>query len=339
MRRATKKEMERIRSVFAKESNSKYAVSISMIGLFILGVLSLSFGQEKKNEEIGYDIAVSAISIAVTVQDKKGRNINDLTEEDFLIYENNRKRDITYFSHDYEAPLSLTVLLDVSGSMALQDRLKESKEALRYLIKHLLDDQDELSLLIFADGEVEVATSFSKDKSEFLSVLESTEAYGQTALNDAVAVSPDYANKGGNEKRALLLITDGIENDSEYSPEQAIEVARRVDIPIFTIGYKIPLSEQYLKKYKRSPTTTATNIVVSLEKFSKATGGKAFFLDYTVAFIMALREMIDELSHQYIIGYTSYTDPESDYRKIRVVTSNKKHRVRTREGYYSGKKK
>jgi len=325
--------------VFDKKSLLRFPVSTFLIGWWILGLFSPSYGQEKKDETIGYDIAVSAISIAVTVQDKKGRNINDLTEEDFRIYENNRQRDITYFSHDYEAPLSLTVLLDVSGSMALQDRLKESKEALRYLIKHLLDDQDEISLLIFADGEVEVAMNFSKDKKGFLCVLESTEAYGQTALNDAVAVSPDFANKGEYEKRALLLITDGIENDSEYSPEQAIEVARRVDIPIYTIGYKIPLSEQFLKKYKRSPTTSTVSIVESLEKFSAATGGKAFFLDYTVAFIMALREMIAELSHQYIIGYTSYTDPKSDYRKIKVVTSNTKHRVRTREGYYSGEKK
>jgi VWFA-related protein len=331
--------MDRFAFAFIKKSFLRFTFPTFLIGLFVLGIFSPSYAQEKKEKEIGYDIAVSAISIAVTVQDKKGRNINDLTEDDFRIYENNRRRDITYFSHDYEAPLSLTVLLDVSGSMALQDRLKESKEALEYLIKHLLDDQDEISLLIFADGEVEVATNFSKDKSDFLSVLESTEAYGQTALNDAVAVSPDFANKGENEKRALLLITDGIENDSEYSPEQAIDVARRVDIPIYTVGYKIPLSEKYLKKYKRSPATTSVSIVESLEKFSKATGGKAYFLDYTVAFIMALRAMIDELSHQYIIGYTSYTDPKSDYRKIRVVTSNKKHRVRTREGYYTGEKK
>lgn len=331
--------MARITFAFDKKSVLRSAVPTFLLWSLILGVFSPSYGQEKKSEEISYDIAVSAISIAVTVQDKKGRNINDLTEGDFRIYENNQRRDITYFSHDFEAPLSLTVLLDVSGSMALQDRLKESKQALEYLIKHLLDDQDEISLLIFADGEVEVAMNFSKDKSDFLSVLERTEAYGQTALNDAVAVSPDFADKGENEKRALLLITDGIENDSEYSPEQAIEVARRVDIPIYTIAYKIPLSEHYLKKYKRSPTTTATSIVGSLEKFSRATGGKAFFLDYTVAFIMALREMIEELSHQYIIGYTSYTDIKSDYRKIRVVTSKKKHRVRTREGYYSGEKK
>ncbi len=331
--------MARIVYAFDKNAVVRSAAPILLLWLLIPSMFSPSYAQDKKNEEIRYDIAVSAISIAVTVQDKKGRLINDLREEDFRVYENNQRRDITYFSHDFDAPISLTVLLDVSGSMALQDRLKESKEALEYLIKHLLDDQDEISLLIFADGEVEVALNFSKDKNGFLSILERTDAYGQTALNDAVAVSPDFANRGEYEKRALLLITDGIENDSEYSPDQAIEVARRVDIPIYTIGYKIPLSEQYLKKYKRSPTTTAANIVESLEKFSRATGGKAFFLDYSVAFIMALREIVAELSHQYIIGYTSYTDPKSDYRKIRVVTSDKKHRVRTREGYYSGEKK
>ncbi len=295
--------------------------------------------QQTQKKEITYDISVSAITIAVTVQDKKGRHITDLEQEDFAIYEGDEKKDITYFSHDFEAPLSLTVLLDVSGSMALQDKLKESKEALNYLLKSLLDDQDEVSLLIFADGEVEVAASFSRDKSDFLAVLEGTNAYGQTALNDAVAVSPDFANRGGYEKRALLLITDGIENDSQYSPDQAVEVARRVDIPIYTIGYKIPLSEQYLEKYKRSPGLTALNIAESLEKFSSATGGKAFFLDKVLDLKNALRLVKQELSHQYILGYTSYTDPENVYRQIKVVTSKKNYRVRTREGYYSGEKK
>ncbi len=193
--------------------------------------------------------------------------------------------------------------------------------------------------MIFADGDVEVASSFSKDKTDFLSDLEKTEAYGQTALNDAVGVSPDFANKGNNEKRALLLITDGIENDSEYSPEQAIEVARRVNIPIYTIGYKIPLDEQFLKKYKHSKGLTSLGIVKSLERFSEATGGKAFFVNKALALKNALRLIKQELSHQYIIGYTSYSDPDKEYRKIKVVTIKKSYRVRTREGYYSGEKK
>lgn len=307
--------------------------------LAIKGASSVSFAQEKKKQEITYDVAVTAISIAVSVQNRKGRHITDLRKEDFFVYENNQKKDITYFSYNFEAPLSLTVLLDVSGSMALQDKLSESKDALDYLMKYLLTDRDEVSLLIFADGDVEVASSFSKDKTDFLSDLEKTEAYGQTALNDAVGVSPDFANKGNNEKRALLLITDGIENDSEYSPEQAIEVARRVNIPIYTIGYKIPLDEQFLKKYKHSKGLTSLGIVKSLERFSEATGGKAFFVNKALALKNALRLIKQELSHQYIIGYTSYSDPDKEYRKIKVVTIKKSYRVRTREGYYSGEKK
>jgi len=322
-----------------KKCSSICIFFIFTIFAIIKGASSLSFAQEKKKQEITYDVAVTAISIAVSVQNRKGRHIADLREEDFFVYENSKKKDITYFSYNFEAPLSLTVLLDVSGSMALQDKLSESKDALDYMMKHLLTDRDEVSLLIFADGDVEVASSFSKDKTDFLSDLEGTEAYGQTALNDAVGASPDFANRGNNEKRALLLITDGIENDSEYSPEHAIEVARRVDIPIYTIGYKIPLGEQFLKKYKHSKGLTSSGIAESLERFSEATGGKAFFVNKALDLKNALRLIKQELSHQYIIGYTSYSDPDKEYRKIKVVTIKKSYKVRTREGYYSGEKK
>ena len=308
--------------------------------LAVISATSLpSFLQETKKEELSHHISVNAISIAVTVQDKRGIYINDLIEEDFTIYENNIKQDITYFKHEFKGPLSLTALLDVSGSMALQDKLKECKEALNYLITYLLSPRDEVSLLIFADGDVEVAVNFSTEKNDFLTVLEKTEAYGQTALNDAVAVSPEFASKGKNEKRVLLLITDGIENDSHYSPDQAVEIARRVDVPIYVIGYKIPLSEQYLKKYKRASTLTSSGIIDTLERFSRATGGKAFFINQPNQLKVVLREVKKELSHQYILGYTSHKNLGREYRKIKVITSKRKYKVRTREGYYSGSKK
>lgn len=295
--------------------------------------------QQTADNRIYHRVAVSAISLAVTVQGRKGRFINNLAEDDFTIYENNTKQNITYFNHDFGANLSLTILLDVSGSMAVQDKLEESKDALHYLLEQLLRLQDEVSLLIFADGEVEVALNFTTKKTDLLAVLDGIEAYGQTALNDAVAVSPEFANRGKNEKRALLLITDGIENDSQYSPEQAVEISKRVDIPIYTIGYKIPLSEQYLQRYKRSPTLTSTGIVDSLEKFSEATGGKAFFINQAQELKDAFLDIKKELSHQYIIGYTSYRSDEKEFRKIEVVTSKKRYKVRAREGYYSSARK
>ena len=314
-----------------------FAAFCVFCAIFLFSFSSV-FSQEKKEKDVSYDVEVSAISIAVTVQDNKGRFVNDLSEEDFNIFENDEQRELSYFQHDFEAPLSLTILLDVSGSMDLQDKLKESKEAISFLINHLFHSRDEFSLLIFADGDVEVASKFTKNKEDLLSILDQIEAYGQTALNDAVAVSPEFANKGSNEKRALLLITDGIENDSQYSHEQAIEIARRVDIPIYTIAYKIPLSAQYLKKYKHSPALTPSNIIYSLDRFSKATGGEAFFINTVLEMRTAFRQIKRELSHYYILGYTSHADSSREYRKIKVTTSSKKHKVRTREGYYSGEK-
>ena len=289
--------------------------------------------QEKPKDKMAYDVTVSAITIAVTVQDKSGRFINDLTQEDFRVYENKALKPITYFSYDYDAPLGLTVLLDVSGSMALQDKLAEAKTVLRDFVTNVLSPRDELSLLIFADGDVEVAVPFAKGRAEFLPTLEKLEAYGQTALNDAVAVSPEYANRVKNEKRALLLITDGIENDSQLTPAEAVEIARRVDVPIYTIGYKIPLTDQVLQKHKSAAGLTSAGIVATLERFSRATGGQAFFVNEPLELYAALRELKKEQSHQYLIGYTSYKNVDDAYRSIRVETSHSRYRVRTREGY------
>lgn len=304
------------------------------MGLAVTAVAPLlSWAQEKKTKDLEYEISVRAISLAVTVQDSGGKYVDNLSPKDFTILENGARRTMTYFKHDFGAPLSLTVLLDVSGSMAIQDKLAETKPVLRHLLADLLNPQDEASLLIFADGDVEVAAQFSRDKSHLLAELDRVKAYGKTALNDAVAVSPEFASRGTNEKRALLLITDGIENDSRLTPDQALSIARRVDVPMYIIGYKIPLSEQYLEKYKKSSALTSAGIIATLDRFSQATGGRAFFPNRPEDLARALTEIQKELSHQYLIGYTSHLSPNNEYRKIQVVTSKKKYRVRTRQGY------
>jgi len=312
---------------------SKVLVVWFLALLAVLGPSAASFAQEQVKGQAAHEYVVRAITLAVTVQDGKGRFVNNLAEKDFSIYENNKKKPLTYFMHSFAAPLSLTVLLDVSGSMALEDKLDECKAALRHLATKLLRPRDEIALLIFADGQVEVAARHATDKSEFLRVLDRTEAYGQTALNDAVGVSPEFATRARNEKRALLLLTDGIDNDSASTPEEALEVARRVDVPIYTIGYKIPRSEQMLKAHKRSASLTTAGIVETLDKFSRATGGKAYFLNKPTDLAAVVEEIKNEQSHQYIIGYTSYQDTAELYRQIRVTTPNYKHKVRTRQGY------
>lgn len=289
--------------------------------------------QERPEEIKGSGITVTSVTLAVTVQDRRNRYVNDLTRADFTVTENGVPLTITRFSHDFDAPLSLTILLDVSGSMALQDKMAECRSALARFVAEGLRPSDEAALLIFADGEVEVASGYSEDKTHLLEVLAGIEAYGKTALNDAVAVSPEYARKGRHEKKALLLVTDGIENDSQYSPAQAAEIARKVDVPIYTMGYKLPLDERLLGKHKRAPGLTPTGIVTSLESFARATGGKAFFPNTPAELASAMGEVRRETGHQYILGYTSHSSLDGGFTKIRVLTKDRKLRVRAREGY------
>jgi Ca-activated chloride channel homolog len=314
-------------------TNRTHAAPILLAVAAIIAAVAPCPAQDRTQRPLGYGVTVTSVTIAVTVQDKGGRYIKDLTEADFSVYENGIKQKITHFRHDAEAPLSLTILLDVSGSMALQDKFEDTREALKRFVSDTLRPSDEAALLIFADGEVEVASGYAENKAGLLDVLARTEAYGKTALNDAVAASPEYARKGRNEKKALLLITDGIENDSQYSPAEASEIAKRVEVPIYTIGYKLPLSDQLLAKHKRAPGMTPAGIVESLESFSRATGGKAFFADTREDLAAALREIRAETGQQYLVGFTSHSDAETGYRTIRVATKNKRYRVRTREGH------
>jgi VWFA-related protein len=299
----------------------------------VLMILQPALGrQQKAQERPAYDMVVNAITLSVTVQGRGGRYINDLEEKDFIVYENNEKKKITYFAHDRNAPLSLTVLLDVSGSMALDNKFEECRTALHYLVRQLLSPRDEVALLVFADGDVEVAARHSTDRRAFIEALDKEKAYGMTALNDAVAVSPEFATRAKNEKRALLLITDGIENDSAVGPDEALEIARRVDVPIYVVGYKIPRSETALAAHKRSASLTTAGIVETLTRFAEATGGRAFFTDEPAGLLDAVKEIQKEQSHQYIIGYTSYREDDR-YRRIRVMVPGRNFRVRTRQGY------
>ncbi|HOE13720.1 MAG TPA: VWA domain-containing protein [Candidatus Saccharicenans sp.] len=304
--------------------------------IFILFSPFTAFAQEKTDqvrvEKPAYKVTVNAVTLAVTVQDNRGRYINNLQEEHFIIYENGEKKTISYFQHDERAPLSLTVLLDVSGSMALDNKFEECRQALKILAEKVLSPRDEVALLVFADGQVEVAAGHSTDKTAFLAALDKEEAYGKTALNDAVAASPQYAIRAKNEKRALLLITDGLENDSQASAEEALDIARRVEVPIYVIGYKIPKAEEILARHKKSASQTPAGIIQTLDLFAAATGGRAFFLDNMEELLASIYDIKKEQSHQYIIGYTSYREDDR-YRRLLVITSKGNYRIRTRQGY------
>ena len=272
---------------------------------------------------------VRLVLLATKVEDKRGRIIQGLTVQDFSLKEDYIPQTIQFVSVDTEAPVSVAFILDVSGSMRVSGKLEAAKDAIRYFVENLRS-QDRFALIAFADEQVAWITEFTSDRQRFLERLAVQTGYGQTALNDAVAAAPGLVQAGTDGRKAIVLITDGVDNASRTSLDRAIELARRASVPIYTLGFSslprelLPLTQEL-----------ATNFSV-LTRFSDETGGSLFAVHDPDELKEAVVRIDQELRYQYVIGYApSRKLWNGAYRRIQLATRQNRYQVHTRSGYYA----
>jgi Ca-activated chloride channel family protein len=271
---------------------------------------------------------VRMVLLPTSVTDKRGRNITDLERDDFRLYENDRPQPIRFFATEAREPISIAFVLDVSGSMRQMGKIEHAKEAIRFFVDQLHAD-DRFALICFADDQVDWITEFTSDRARFLDRLGVQDGYGQTALNDAIAASPGLVDASADGRKAIVLITDGVDNASLLEIGEAVEVARRVPVPVYTIGFLSVATEMLPKD------SVQTNLEV-LDFVSHETGGKLFAVDDPDDLKEAVARVDSELRHQYLLGYYSRPgDHDGEYRSIRVEAGPRRWEVRTRRGYYA----
>jgi Ca-activated chloride channel family protein len=271
---------------------------------------------------------VRLVLLPTSVTDRKGRVVRGLERNDFRLYDNQELQEIKYFSAEAREPISIAFLLDVSGSMRRLDKLVHAKEAIRYFVDRLTPE-DRFGLICFADEQVAWVTEFTNDHARFLRRLEVQEGFGQTALNDAVAAAPGLVHEQVPGRKALLLITDGIDNSSRLSTDQAVGLARKVSVPIYTIGF-VSVPPSFL------PKGAATKRLEMLTKASEETGGRLFPVYDPSELKEAVRFIDNELRFQYVIGYYPTNDElDGSFRQIRLLPNKRRWQVRTRSGYYA----
>jgi Ca-activated chloride channel family protein len=277
-------------------------------------------------------VRVDRVLVPAVVSDRNGRPILGLTQEDFQILEDQVPQKIDFFDVNQQEGISIAFLLDVSGSMRLLDKIGEAREAVRYFLEGFRKG-DQAALLTFADGEVDTIAPFGTRPAVILSVLPMLKAYGQTALNDAIAASPGIVSREQAGHKAIVLITDGIDNASKLSLFEAMSLARRVDVPIYAIGF--------------SSSTSATGVAQTPEEAGKGagilkliaseTGGTFFLIDDPDDMKEAIRSIEEDLRTQYVIGYTPpRTKCDGSFRRIDLRVGKNQYRVRTRRGYVAG---
>ena len=303
---------------------------VNMLRWFLLILLlpSLAFSQEK--EEVPHfteDVSVSIVNLYASVRDENGRPVYALKQGDFALYVDGKYQKITNFSADITEPLNLAFLVDVSGSMGMLHKFETAKRIIHGLVRRLEKD-DEVSLLIFADGAVELLIEFTKDKQKMLDRLEKLKPFGGTALRNAVGYCSRLLIQNVG-KKGIVLLSDGVDTRSDLSMEEATRMAGAVEIPIYAFEL---IRSKWVEEGKEEQID-----VLPLMETAKATGGLYFTLDPSVGeeLDQAAAKIFEDLKYQYYIGYVPDGSYNS-YGKIELKTKKPNHRVRVRYSVVHG---
>ena len=178
-----------------------------------------------------FSASTRTVRVPVSVLDKLGHPVMGLRGEDFQIQEDGHKQEVTYFSGE-RRPLRIALALDVSASM--ENKIREVETALRHFID-LLEPEDEILVLLFND-QVDVVQDFTSDRNRLSHVLDMLQPAGATALFDAAKEAIERVGPGASESKAVVLVTDGMDTVSATSWGELRELARRSEVPVFSIG-------------------------------------------------------------------------------------------------------
>ncbi len=270
-------------------------------------------------------IQTDLVTLTLTVHDKWGRYVSNLTRKHFSVFEDGVEQEISFFS-DADAPASIGIVYDISGSMGAGKILRSRRALERFMLTS--HPSDEYSLITFND-KVRLLADRTRDHNEVLDKLLLFRPGGNTAFYDGVYLGVDRVMRGSHAKRALLVISDGQDNNSRYSFGEMRRFLKEADVIIYAIG----ISDG------RGGLDAAGEGF--LKQLSEATGGRAFFPGLTDGSFDEVCERIAlELRHQYSIGYVP-TDFRLDgkWRRLQVkvapLRGMPRLSVRARKGYYA----
>jgi len=270
-------------------------------------------------------VEVNRVNILFTVTDKKGRFITDLNKGDFQVLENKQPQTIMEFAAESDLPLRLAVLIDTSNS--IRDRFRFIQEAAIEFITSVMRPNVDKTLVVSFDTSAELVSDLNGDPDKLAGLVRDLRPGGGTSLYDAIFFACrdklSWEQPRHKFRRAMIILSDGDDNQSEKSREQALEMAQKADVVIYTISTNI--------------TRTETEGDKLLKYLAAETGGQAFFPFKVEDLSQSFENIANELRHQYNIYYRpEHMKTDGTYQTIAVRVKDRKDLVvRARKGYYA----
>jgi Ca-activated chloride channel homolog len=271
-------------------------------------------------------VGTEYVLLPAVVTDPDGRFVAHLKERDFRLRVDGKPVPIESFEEDERAPVSFAFLVDTSGSMQIAAKLERSREAIRFLIRYRKPG-DEFSLLSFSEGSVREVAGFSESPVRLLAALPGLAASGRTALYDAVAETTGKILAGKNPKKAIIVFTDGVDNDSRMSSEELDTLMQEVNIPVYPVGMTGATFEALTAEQKRELS------VATLQRLAASSGGRIFLVPAGEDLTPFVQMVDSELRKEYLLGFAPSGSGDIRYRAVQISVRRAFARVRTRGGY------
>ena len=272
-------------------------------------------------------VKTDLVSLTLTVTDPYGRYVSGLGKNAFTIFDNNQEQEITYFS-DADAPVSVGILFDVSGSMN-GDKINKARKALERFIG-TSHPSDEYFLIAF-NSRAQLLMDRTRDGEALLRKLTLIRPKDNTALYDAVYLGVERVTRGTHQKRAMLIISDGQDNASRYNFGEVRRLMKESDVVTYSVG---------IMDRGDSASSVGMQGQAFLDELSSVTGGKSFYPQTDIEMDEIFERIALELRNQYSIGYIPKDfQPDGKWRKVKVKVNAPRGlprlTVRSHEGYYA----
>jgi Ca-activated chloride channel homolog len=309
---------------------------------------------------------VELINVTATVSDTSGRFVSGLTQDDFIVYDDDQRVEVTHFSAE-RVPVSLGIALDTSGSM-MGEKMSAARGAIARFVNELLEQNDELFLYRFSNYPV-LVQGWTHDRRDLIEPLGRLMPYGATAMYDAIARAIPLAQQGQNRKKALVVISDGNDTSSRTDVRDLKQQIRESEVLVYAVGIdgegdrtarrapsppvRIPIpipapfpggprggrwpqpqpQPQPPTGVSRAPASDDRVNAAALREITDDSGGRTEIVRGPTDLDPATAGIADELSKQYYLGYTSLGKKDGRWHAIRVEVRNRSYHVRARRGY------
>ena len=287
----------------------------------LLALTTLSAGAQSVSEQI----SVSYVMVPFTAVGAGGRPLTDIKREDVSLLVDGRPVETDLFERSMNAPVSFTILLDGSGSMALAGKIDAAKAVIDALTARRREG-DDFALYVFdSDGHAHELVPFTENPSAITRAVDTVKPWGKTAFFDALAEMPEASELGRNGSRAIILLSDGIDNASRMTRHDVEKRLEGMSVPIYAFALREAAEA-------KNVTEDGSDIDV-LAELSGASGGRLIVDNEPAKLASSINGIEKELRAQYLLGFSPTGKGDVKYRRISLQLAGRVHTVRVRAGY------